>query len=192
MNKSIIYFFLICVFCSCRGNNANTKTQARKLPDMEIVIPDYGMAIMNGRDTVLSISDNMVRIVSFYDSTICSSCEISDIWLWEVVVDSYNEEHLKVMPILIFSPSEEKVDEVRWFLKAHPEPWPVYLDTLQLFTKANPELNTKRHLHTFLIDNHNKVVLSGNPIKNYALIELYQNKIDSLLIFNRTEPILMQ
>ena len=42
----------------------------------------------------------------------------------------------------------------------------VYLDTLCVFRKNNPQLPDSRLFHTFVVNRDNKAVLIGNPIKN--------------------------
>ncbi|MDR3093410.1 MAG: hypothetical protein LBU62_02055, partial [Bacteroidales bacterium] len=56
---------------------------------------------------------------------------------------------------------------------------PVYIDKESFFHKKNPNIPSDERMHTFLLDENNKVVLVGSPIRNEMLWELYKELIQS-------------
>ena len=44
--------------------------------------------------------------------------------------------------------------------------YPIYVDTLGIFSLGNPHLLQDPRFHTFLLDENNNVILVGNPLQD--------------------------
>lgn len=58
--------------------------------------------------------------------------------------------------------------------------YPIILDTLNLFCSLNNLDPNNKLYNTFLLDENNKVLLIGNPIKGIAIRELYFNTLSAV------------
>ena len=143
-----------------------------------IAIPRLEEAVYNGRDTIVPINtrNKEYNIVIYYDSVTCSSCELSELWKWKAFMDEDLRE--KANCLFIFSPSTINEDEIRTYLNLYPFPWPVYIDTDNLFANGNKNiLPSEKIFHTFMLDKEDNVTLIGNPIKSYELKKLYEETL---------------
>ena len=55
------------------------------------------------------------------------------------------------------------------------------LDTLKEFERLNPHLPKNRALHTFLLDENNRVILVGNPSRNEKIKEMFYKIVEEKL-----------
>ena len=53
----------------------------------------------------------------------------------------------------------------------------IYIDSNRSFSKNNPQIPSNSLCHTFLLDESNKIVLIGNPLKNEAIEKIFLRKI---------------
>lgn len=148
----------------------------------EVRIPQMSDAVVNGKDVVVTPTEQaLARMVILYDSTVCGSCKISQIWQWQIVTDYAKVMQDKFEPIFIFAPTVKNEREVRMSLKLHPFGHPVFMDSEQKFLAANPAIPQNKALHTFLLDKNGKVVLVGEPLNNEKLWDLYKTTIKELV-----------
>ena len=180
MRHIVGVLFIMLFISSCGGHNAKLSRSFDDFLGQTIVIPrlDEAICICNGRDTIVPISteSHNGRIVIYYDSSTCSSCEISELWRWKFFTDEIRQYDIDML--FIFAPSEAKEDEVITYLNLYHLPWPVYIDTDNLFSRNNKSLPHEKLFHTFLLDRKNRVVLIGDPIKSYEMQKLYKNVIE--------------
>ena len=53
--------------------------------------------------------------------------------------------------------------------------YPIYIDNGNLFRKNNRNIPFDERMHTFLLDENNKVILVGSPLKKNRTYNVYQN-----------------
>jgi hypothetical protein len=100
---------------------------------------------------------------------------------YKELVDYRKEIGHRFVPIFLFSPPKDKIDEVSKVIEFNEFDHPVFLDEHQAFPKANPHIPADNRFHTFLIDKNGKVVLVGDPVNNPQLWELYKTTIATLI-----------
>lgn len=187
MKKILLFSFILLALSSCKDNAL--KKELKRLSQLEIKIPNIEQCMYGGKDTVMHITnDALARMVIFYDSTVCSSCQVSRIWEWEDVVGLSKATNGKFAPVFVFNPPKGKVNELRIALKSYPFKYPIFIDEDGEFVKQNPELPANTLLHTFLIDKNNNVTLVGKPTGNDQLWELYKSTIRDLVNNNGILP----
>lgn len=59
--------------------------------------------------------------------------------------------------------------------------YPILIDTLGEFERLNPHLPKNQALHTFLLDENNRVILVGNPLRNKKIKEMFYKIVEEKL-----------
>ena len=146
----------------------------------EVRIPQNMRAFVEGRDTSINseIYQRGLKLVVWYDSTGCSSCRLKTLRDWEIYLDYLNLK--KINLLIIISPSIKDIHNVNIGIKSQRFPFVVYKDYAQEMYALNSNMPNNPELHTFLLDENNRVVLAGNPLNNLALSVLYDSLIISL------------
>ena len=176
------YLFLLCsaIFLGC--GKIKLKNELKDFVGLKITIPHNLQATVQGKDTLLSgFGDRDMKLVVFFDSVGCSSCQVKQMNQWQEIIDFSKATKQKFNIVFIFSPKIGKsfLHEVRNSLRASQFSYPVFIDTLSSFLSANPAIPDDKRFHTFLLDENNKVVLVGNPQGNEKLWQLYKGEIQN-------------
>lgn len=121
---------------------------------------------------------NAGRIVVFYDTATCATCQMKRIDEWKFLFSDIDTS--RITPLFIFSPRDD--DRVRYEeeLQKAKLPYCVISDYDRLFTQANEHLPELRTLHVFLLDRDDAVVFAGNPMHNNLLWETYCKYMQAL------------
>ena len=181
MKKGVLAGVLIAaLFAGCQEQK--TKKQIEKLLSEAIVVPPGIKQVLLGRDTVL-VKDGSAaaRLVIYTDSLSCSTCRLSFMFEYNDILTLHEESGGKFEPIFIFSPKAGQSDQIRNTLLLNRFDYPILLDEKGLFPAANPHIPTDKEFHTFLLDHNGNIVLTGNPISNPALWELYKEQIRTMI-----------
>jgi hypothetical protein len=142
-----------------------------------------------GSDSVVVNPNNgMARLFVYVDSVACSSCRLKIMHEYTKFVYYHKETGGSFVPLFVFSPPRDKIEEMIQTLKETRFDYPVFIDENQAFPAANPHIPTDNRFHTFLIDKNGKVVLVGDPVNNPALWELYKTTISTLIENGGTMP----
>lgn len=175
--KNFGLFLLLLTLFSCNQNDIGK--QVKNFVGTKITIPENLQGNFMGRDTLLLIPDAPMRMIVWFDSLGCSSCQINRMREWNDIV-LYADRIGEVFdPVFVFSPKVADRYSIRIALRTVFFDHPVYIDEAGLFPKNNPQIPSDNRMHTFLIDADNQVVLVGNPVKNATLWDLYKEQIRS-------------
>ena len=69
-------------------------------------------------------------------------------------------------------------------------PTTLFIDSVNVFMEANPNIPSESMFHTFLLDDNNKVILVGNPIFNKQIDDMMLSIVEEKLgKFNTTKQI---
>lgn len=168
---SIVITSLIILNCS-NSRKREVSHSIRHFYGKKILIRDSVYFDINSR--YYNRNNNEYLIVSYYDTDFCSECTIDGLLKWQNELDStFNRSYAPIFllfhsPIDVFFEIENKLSENGF-------QYPIYYDSGGFFINDNPCLPEDRFLHTFLIDDKNEVLLSGVPIRNKKLWQLYVN-----------------
>lgn len=124
----------------------------------------------NGKDSTY-ISTPVKKLIVFVDSTSCSGCFISYLHEYYEVYDTLSKDRNEMLVIL--HPTKAHINEVISRLCNDKFPFWCVVDTIGDFILKNPKLPDNRLLHTFILDNHNNVILVGDPSKNTRIMNLF-------------------
>ena len=114
-----------------------------------------------------------LKLVVYSDSTVCSSCKLKNMHLWDDFLEKLVHYSDRVQCYFIFAPSNKKMYDAKLTLRTYSPNYPVFIDTLRIFEKENPHLSKNPRLHTFLLDENNNVLLVGNPLENKKIEEMF-------------------
>jgi hypothetical protein len=174
----LVLIFLIIASILCFGCSNSRKREVvhsiRKFNGKTVLIVDSVYYDKNGR--FFTRNSNEYLIVSYYDTDICSECTIDGLLKWQKELDSIFNSSFAPLFLLFHSPLDV-FSEIVSHLSKNGFRYPIYYDPEGYFIKDNPCIPEDHFLHTFLIDENNKVILSGIPIKNERLWQLYVQTI---------------
>lgn len=173
MKKILILISIALLIYSCQESVSNRIAHIiKKWENKEIIFPHQMFFTIMGQDTVskYSIHTNKYSIITYVDSTGCTSCKLQ-LKKWQdfhVKLDSLTNSSV---PIHFFlCPKDKK--EIITTLKYEQFNYPVCIDdkdSLNILNNFSQEIS----FQTFLLDKDNKVVAIGNPIHNPKVKELY-------------------
>ena len=119
-------------------------------------------------------SNSSYKWIEYVDSAECSPCTIDHLSEWKL----YLKTNGKLCDIQIIIESKKyKLQQIKEKLIQNDIQLPVYIDTSFIFHRHNPQIPNKRIFHTFLLDESNKVILVGNPLKNKRIDSLFYERI---------------
>lgn len=135
---------------------------------------DKAEAFYGGFDSVYS-SCLVKKLVLFVDSTSCSGCFLSHLVSYYEINDSlaaHNGESLVVL-----HPRKDRLDEIDRRLGLERFPFWCIVDREGEFVRHNPNIPDNHILHTFALDETDKVILVGDPTRNSRIKELFYEEV---------------
>lgn len=116
------------------------------------------------------------RLVVFLDSAECMSCATEKMHGWDEFLSEVSLNGT-VSCFFIFSPKKEEKDMLHTLLVMERLEYPVYIDSIGIFTNENPHIPQTPMMHTFLINGEGKVVFIGDPRRSMKLNTLFYKTI---------------
>lgn len=166
---------------SCQ-ESVQTRSAIEKLVGSEITIPVGLQATIDGEDTTLTATEQPdAKMVVWYDSVGCSSCQISRLNEWTEMLAYAEALRGKFQVVFVMTPKNKEMKSVRISLMSSRLGHPMLIDTASAFITANPLVPADSRLHTFLLDKNNRVVLVGSPVNGESLRVLYKETIKTLV-----------
>ena len=172
-----LFFVFFVLFSSCNRNSL--EKQLANFIGKEIFFPENLQANLKGRDTLIHLTNAPMKMVVWYDSVGCTACRMQHIYEWGEIIHYVNDIRDVFDLVFIFSPKSSDLHNVKIDLRTSGFKYPAYIDKENLFRKKNPGIPADERLHTFLLDENNKVILVGSPLRNKALWELYKEQIEA-------------
>lgn len=153
-----VYFSL--VFISCKDNCEQYK-------GYDIIIPDNIECLTTGADTISSkMRSSQYKYIVFVDSLKCSTCAIKQLPKWLNLVNYATRFPHKISVFFIFETKLELYDFNRKALLHADIYYPIFLDSLSRFRKANPSILNDKKVECIMVDSMNKVLFIGDILKN--------------------------
>ena len=162
----ILLFFLL----SCQGKRNEAGTILQEWQGKEIYFPDNMTFTIRGNDTVDFSCQGKYKILSYVDSTGCTSCKLGlDEWAKYISqIDSVVSDSVKFL--FFFCPKDGM--EIYQMLRIKKFEYPICIDNDDKMNKLNHFPSDER-FQTFLLDKNNRVLAVGNPVHNPKVKELY-------------------
>lgn len=172
--KVFVIVFLSAITCACDNNIGNqialmqSDTICLDIDNMLRLENEY-----NSRINTTEISHAKYKWIIFHDSVHCKPCQCHDLLSWQSMIDLQKEYKKQISTIFIYS--ADAIDSLE-YMKALDNiyiNYPIFLDTLKSFRVNNKNIPNEKIFHTFLLDDKNKVILVGNPMRNPKVNELF-------------------
>lgn len=183
MKKYTFYLILLIAIISSCSDKSKLKRELLQLQSEKIILPIVEMrTLIDGRDTLLpDFTKSKLKLVVYSDSSDCSSCMLEKIHVWDTLLLKTAKYEKQFNVFFIFSPTTLQKHDVEFILKMRHFHYPVFLDIAGKFPQYNPHIPENKLLHTFLLDEDNKVILAGNPIFNYQIEKMLFKRLDEKL-----------
>lgn len=178
----LLAFVLLC-FSSC---TPKTTKDIQKVVGQPLNIPTTLTAHIQKRDTTLSIQNNTPKLLVYYNFDGCSSCKLKELLIWNDRLAELDSIAPQCQPIFIMNVGTHE-QKTRMDLLVYQFARPVLFDRKGDFESLNL-LPDSQMLHTFLLDQNNKVVLVGSPVSNLGMWKLYKSTIQKMSANGGTLP----
>lgn len=184
MIKNSLYILISILFLySCEGSKkTKTETQFKSIIDnvigKELFLPD-NMTIYkpfnNYTYDSLEVISSKLKITTFINAS-CGSC-ISEINRWE----SFSKELAKFnVPVLLIFESNDQFELLHYLCETGTvanSSFPFFMDIKNEYLINNSFMKTTNSMRTVLVDDKNKILLIGNPIKSDKIKDMYIKEI---------------
>ena len=154
-------FFLLA--CSTDIDKANRHLSKNGLNLLNDKLPEHIKEIVN--------DNNTYKLIVYIDGK-CSSC-LNQLEYWkELSTLNIFQSNIKIVYFINIKSERQ----LRQWIKVYRIKNYV-IDNNRDFLKKNKLLNLPTYYHVFLIDEKNEIKVSGSPIENKKLIEIYEDLI---------------
>lgn len=174
--EAFLNIFLLFMLCSCNADN-----NQKLLKDISL-LQSKSVDYCKDRWEYSNILKEKIKYVVYWDSINCTSCAIHQLELWKPLLE-YSENYNGLLNFyFIFHPSKKDIDTFQIVLGENTNfDYPILIDTLGEFERLNPHLPKNQALHTFLLDENNRVILVGNPLRNKKIKEMFYKIVEEKL-----------
>jgi len=172
------FYIMFLTILSFLLSGCNTRRTVNNMIGNEIQLPNdlYRVKIDCEKIEKDTISLKQNKIIIWFDSTGCNQCRMTGLInlckAYDYCNDSINGE---CGFYVIFSPSEEQLNDVINYVWEKKIDMPVLLDIHNEFIQFNPWLPENEKFHSFLLNKKNEIVLVGSPIYNHKMWQLYKS-----------------
>lgn len=171
MSKICIYTIFLLALISCRKSQHDSVLAVLKeWEQREILFPSCPVFTIQGKDTVDYKYQGIYKIVSYVDSSGCTSCKLH-LHDWAKLIDEFDSIYPNTVQFLFYF-SPRKKEEIRRTLLLNKFYYPICIDEQDSINILN-NFPSDFNFQTFLLDADNKIIAVGNPVYNIKIKELY-------------------
>ena len=185
---------LVCSIGMLVACQQTTPEIVNTIRNTRITIPqDKMLCLLPEKKALLKDSSTNMKYIVYYDSTICSACQLKKISIWNKIVTQSYSLGADLELIFIFSP---KVEDKQLFIDSYYSNkimHKLYIDSLGMYEKINPILQDSRQFHSIVINNKGRIIFVGNPADNVSTERLFYNFLQDKNYLNKmTSPTLKE
>lgn len=176
--KVTIYTAIFILFLgtleSCKPKYNETENELRALTinipldSLDVLIPKRGLPSIMKTDN----SPNF-RYVVYFDSTICSSCSLKKMGIWNSIMHHTKEMGANVDYIFIMNPKSDMIQKFRNDYYAQRLNLRFYLDSTGVTIRQNPLLGKSEIYRAFVLNRENHIEVIGDASKNLKVEERF-------------------
>lgn len=161
---------------SCKGRE-NVEKNIRSISANPVMIKESEMTtwMPNGNPNTVFREDKAYSAVIYANSTQCTPCFIKKLKEWNDMITTANAN---VRFVFIIEPRQGESNILCDMLEESGFSHKVLIDANNSFRKSNPHIPKDAMYHTFLLDEDNKVVLVGNPLRNNRIKEIFLRTVN--------------
>lgn len=170
-NAFIIFGLALCLF-SC--------SEKEKLKEALLIMQERPFSLP--LDDMVYVGDTLespheqssyYKLIVYTDSSQCASCKIRSMRNWNPFEERLKSSRSNVKLFFIFHPAFRDRQTLSFVMRVMPPSGFVYVDTANCFARLNPQMPDNPSMHTFLLDEENKVLLVGSPLDNPDVEEIF-------------------
>lgn len=183
MRKTIILLIINLLFSSCdyfkdKRHDAITRIMSEYI---DIPYENFECWTNDSLTKVAPWKQAKIKLIQYIDSTQCPSCYLHKIALQDEIL--YMEHYYKenFFSVFIIAPRRRDREKLYAEFSNGLLPMTLFIDTAHVFMDSNPKLPEESMLHTFLLDENDKVILVGNPMTNQKVKDLMVTVIERKL-----------
>ncbi len=172
---------MVCIFLALTSCNS-------KLTYKQAIHRSYGKTIdlswnklQFQKDTLVSyplLPDVPIKIVSYIDKSLCDQCLVKYLWGVEKLMQKFDSNSIRFIVILASRPEEQVLNTLKGFNSISCD---IILDVDDLFVPYNRLERYPDLCRVFLVDEDNRIILTGDPLRHTDLQKLYIEKINELI-----------
>ena len=177
MIKNWYLLLLLLLLMSCDNKIAKDINQIKS---EKIIIPLNDFTCWKN-DTLVdftqfqNISKYPFKYIVYIDSSLCSTCNISQLYHWNEFINKYDSIDF----YFILAPknkSEAKI--LPKYLSRSQLELPIYIDEHFAFLNKNPHIPNNNMYHCILLDRNDSAILIGNPLFNPKIEKLLSEELN--------------
>ena len=178
MKRILIYCLQICVLLSSCDSRDNIRRQYELLASDTInLCINRMMAVSYNVDDILQVKKNCMssckKLVVYADTSLCFPCYVKQLPNWYNLTNSVKRDCGESVEFcFIINVQKQKLNEILEAFNQVGFDYPCFLDTSNVFRKANKNIPDNNLFHTLLLNDSNNVVMVGNPQTNIKIREL--------------------
>lgn len=168
----VALLFLLSIACNDRKRHYSNIV--KQFYNKTIVFPDNLNAHIYGRDTVCpELFQARYKILNYVDTNGCTECRLK-LFAWQQFKEKLDSLNADVS--LIFIAHLNDFEQLEILQKVNRFNVPIFYDEHGSTDRLN-YFPSEHHLHTFLLDSLNRIILIGNPLSSVKMEQLYLDKL---------------
>lgn len=173
-----VFWLSILIILSCNREEREIKDIIDKWQNRQIYFPECVETKIYGRDTILpEWASNQYKILNYIDTNGCTPCRLK-FFEWKMFLLEAQKMNLNISLLFVVYATDYRLLEI--VQKENGFDYPIIYDRKDSINLLN-NFPKNANYQTFLLDDQNKVILVGSPVRNDSMWELYKNTmIDSL------------
>lgn len=161
-------FFTTTIYYSCTDN-----IEVRQIKKMIGKKISFNMNLLEIRRDTITIFDkstmeNKIKIITYSDISSCTDCMLGSNLLLERLIDSL---HIPADLYIITYPVGDSL--LFSYVNKVKAKYTILYDSDNSFLKKNNLQNTLARNRTMLLDDDNKIIIIGEPLRNNKIADLY-------------------
>lgn len=179
--SSFVIGLSLCLYGCVDQRKKSLEKDLQLMYEQEMILPIDSMQAINGQYFNYSSEKPIMTIVSFVDSSLCSSCAIEDLDDWIPLIDKIKNYSRTINLYFIFDVPRDYVEETinKAQLVSSRIKVPIYLDIDHSFKKNNVKLCKSPYFSVFSLDENNKIKIVGHPVYNKKIHEILWKEIET-------------
>ncbi|WP_130893439.1 hypothetical protein [Paraprevotella xylaniphila] len=170
----IYLLLLICLSNIGCTHKQNIGDKMLQIKSKQIKMPLNSMFCIKSSIEQIAMQKKQLKLIVYLDSVNCSTCTLRNMYVWHDLMNKAKTYKESLYFYFILHPLQSENKESLYLTaKGLHFPVPIYIDTLNCFSKENPHIPNDPLMHTFLLDDQNNVILVGDPTKNPRIEEMF-------------------
>lgn len=171
--ECLLFLFFNILIISCSKGQLSSKDYF-KFKSSKIDFPNSMEQCGSFKNNQLKCS---YKMLIFRDSLTCTPCYVKSLNDWKVFLSAFKTNSISL--VFVLSPKQDEYTSVKSILHSCHYEWAIYIDKVNAFWKANPQIPKDGIYHCALLDKYNHVVIIGNPLKNKTIFNMIVKRVNS-------------